>query len=301
MIQTDPAEILKNLKQKGYAAFRRPGAQIVDFLALTDTLSTGFTESRPSEPSLTGGNSGRHTVAGVHSLFIETGREQLHEVPLHGELYFHHLRPPKYLWAYCSLAGSEPGELLLCDGVTLYAALPAAIQSLLAREPVMYLRRHERSVWQALYQTDQIERVEAFLKSEGIEMSLIENGGIETRFLSSALRTVDGAPAFVNNILPFGLRQLREPHKTQARICLANGELFPEGMLREIWARAQQLSFSWTWQQGDMLLIDNVRMMHGRASIKQPGREILVRMAQALTLTAEDSVPVAEENPAARR
>ena len=50
-------------------------------------------------------------------------------------------------------------------------------------------------------------------------------------------------------------------------------------LMREIGAVAKQLTVEVQWERGDVLMVDNTRVMHGRRDWPDSGRVILVRMS----------------------
>lgn len=269
---------------KGYAGVRYLGHHPDNFMAFSESLGHDFVIRGKGSgfERIVGGNSGRFSPEDYPGMFLETGPEQLHAVPLHGELYFHHPIPPQLLWCYCHRENVQGGgRLQLCDGVQLYQNLPVAIQDFLRLNPLVYKRVHASAVWQTLYQTHDFEELKQAFEARGIRADLSSQGYLSTAFQAPALQAYAGQWACVNNLLSFGLRQIYSPEQTSARVCLESGEDFPKEIILKIWDQAQTLSEWWPWQVGDFLVIDNTRYLHGREALLLPGREIFVRMSRA--------------------
>lgn len=282
--QIDIEAFQQTVLEYGYAVVRNENAQIEDFMEFSELIGHHFfiQGKEAGQYRCIGGNSGRHKIGDHSGLYIETGKDQTHAVPLHGELYFQFPAPPQVLWGYCYTTGhSERGELLLCDTLELFKAFSPSVQELLIKHKIKYVRQHSEEVWKQIYLTDNFEELKQHFEALGVECELSEDQSIKTTFTCSALRDYGGLPAFVNNIYPFGYRQTFNIEESKARLYLDNGELFPREVFSEIWEVAQKLTFGWEWQTGDIILVDNTRMMHGREKIQIPGREILVRFSHA--------------------
>jgi len=279
----DTADFCQKVLAHGYAVVRCAEHSIQDYVAFSDAIGHDFVVQgkKSGQRRLVGGNSGRSTIEQIPGLFNETGPEQLHEAPLHGELYFHHQSPPQVLWAYCHVAGNQPGRLHLCDGVKLFEALPATSQDFLQTHRIMYTRHHDSENWQKIYQTTDLDEVRSYLQQHGIELDALPDGSIRTRFVCQPLWPYAGRLSFINNIIPFARRQIYTPDATRSRVCLENGELFPAELLQQIWELALQVGEYWYWERGDILLVDNTRVMHGREALSETGREIYVRLSHA--------------------
>ena len=73
-------------------------------------------------------------------------------------------------------------------------------------------------------------------------------------------------PAFANFLL-FARDYLRMPQVP----LLDDGSVFPDEWLDVIRSTARRLTYAHQWQQGDVLIADNSRFMHGRRAIADPG------------------------------
>ncbi len=62
--------------------------------------------------------------------------------------------------------------------------------------------------------------------------------------------------------------------------CFQNGEPISHELRLELFYEATNCSLQHKWAAGDVLMVDNSRMMHGRASFRDAHRNILVRMGR---------------------
>ncbi|MEM8955398.1 MAG: TauD/TfdA family dioxygenase [Verrucomicrobiota bacterium] len=279
----DHASLKSDLTRDGAVLLRDQNADLAAFASFSDSLGADFVA--PGEGlRIVGGNSGRKNINGYKGLFTVSGTSQSgygHEVPLHGELYFHSHHPPDLLWFFCKNPSQSGGETLLCDGVELFEHLPTDLQAALQTRDIEYERNHDQSTWTRLYKTDCVETLEEYCRESDIALQLNSDGGITTRFRCSPLRQKNGRTAFINNFLPFALRQMREPERTNARIRFADGETIPEPWVLAIEAVAAELSVPVAWEKGDVAIVDNHRTLHGRQAVTDPDRDVYVRMSAA--------------------
>lgn len=269
------------LLQTGALLLRHPSHNLADFLALSDRITSQFLQVDPDKGGMgaIGANFGRKPVGEHDSLFSATGGD--YPLPLHGEGYFHFKQPPHLLWFFCANPAKQAGETLICDGEKLFASLPPAMQKRLLKEEIVYYRTHAPSTWQTLYGSKDPAQVQAHFKQRGIESTYLPDGSIESRFRHSAIRHRAGRQIFVNNLLPFAIRELETPERTQAKVRFANGEAIPREWILQIQALAQTQQAEIQWQAMDILVLDNTRILHGRKQITDPKRELYLRLGYA--------------------
>ena len=254
-----------------------------DFISFSNRIGTDFVslESGADKGRIGGGYSGRDSVHGIPSLFSVSGKTFGYAIPLHGELYFQLQQPPKLIWFYCKTPPRHGGQTLFCDGQELFAALPLAIQKRLLSEDLCYIRRLDADIWPEYFGMSDSTQVESYCKLKGVVTSINEDGSMTTKFRSPAVRVKDGVPSFINNLLPFALREIYSPGETRAQVRLASGARIPDEEVLQIEKIAAGLTVSLDWEVGDIAIVDNSRVLHGRTSIDDNVREIFVRLSNA--------------------
>jgi hypothetical protein len=268
---------------KGVVVLRNANCGRDDFIRLSDRVGTDFVavEEGADRGRMGGGYSGRDIVDGIKSLFSVTGKAFSHGVPLHGELYFQQPDPPHLIWFYCQRPSRSGGQTLFCDGQSLYTALPLSIRQRLLGARLVYSRRLDADVWPAFFGTDDPAGVTAHCRIRNTGVLFNEDGSVTTKFLSPAIRLRRGGPAFINNLLPFALREIHTPDETRARVRLESGEPIPAAEILEIESIAASLTMALDWQAGDIAIVDNTRVLHGRNPVMDVEREIHVRISNA--------------------
>lgn len=184
------------------------------------------------------------------------------------------------MWFYCESGEGDYQSTTLCDGIALFAGLRPEDQALFLNHPLCYERYHSEHFWRTQYLVDTPEALEAYLRSQDREWEWLPDQGLKTRFIASAVHLRKGTPVFINSFLPFGLRQLRRPEETRARVSFADGTPLDEALLLRVEAVAERLTRRIDWKKGDFLVIDNTRMMHGREALStEDPRKLQVRLS----------------------
>lgn len=194
---------------------------------------------------------------------------------------------PDLCWFYCQTAPALGSQTTLCDGKAVYRHLTAEQRAAFTEREIMYARRVEADKWKtyafhALAQgTDAPASIEAVTLQDLISLTpqdagslieLNEDGSITYRFRTPAIRNSrlvqEAQPAFANSL--FGPSN----HYEAPRITFADGEPIDPQLLHALDGLCEQLTVDVGWQRGDVVLIDNTRVMHGRRAIDDPARTI---------------------------
>jgi alpha-ketoglutarate-dependent taurine dioxygenase len=233
----------------------------------------------------------RQVIGGDPTVLTTTGHSQGFPISLHGEM--HYLKhPPEILWFYCQRPSTRDGQTTLCDGRALWAALSEGAREFFRTHRICYIRHLEDGDWQSTFGCDDTDRVAEVCRREGAEWSFDrQTGALTTRYVCYAVR---GGEIFINNLLPvldgewaytsgWVQKNLGEGGKSQPPMIvrLEDGTAIPEPLLAELKAAAKAHTIDLDWQSGDIAMVDNLKVMHGRRQATDPNRSILVRMSSA--------------------
>jgi alpha-ketoglutarate-dependent taurine dioxygenase len=193
------------------------------------------------------------------------------EVPLHAESYFTPICPEVLAFG-CVEFSADGGESTLCDGRALLRALPAADRSALEAAAIVW--EHEAPVAQLVEQTQR--PLQDFLDACEAQTDCrvrVEQDVVRVRYTAPAVRRArfDGAPTLANNLIPIWRSG------ALAAACPGLDAAVVERMARA----APGVTVRHRWHDGDVVVIDNTRVMHGRAAFTAGTRRILVRMVAA--------------------
>jgi len=276
----DPASIHRPvfwqfLNRHGAVLLPQFADTLEQFVGLTNALGADFTAY------LGGANSGRRPLDDAGTIFPATGEEHGYAIPLHGEMYYLAHRP-RLLFFHCQQPSSAGGETTLCDGVALWDALSDGTRRRFRAGPIEYTRRHGPETWRRLYQTEQPKQVAAICDAHGIRFEYDgTTNSVVTRFACPAMLDTPRGTAFINNFLPFAARELDNPLPLTSVVRFADRPDAPldAALVREVLDVSERLALPHAWAAGDVIVIDNDTVLHGRRHITDPNRRILLRMA----------------------
>ena len=189
---------------------------------------------------------------------VVTANQGLGEVLLHGEMYYlPEEQRPDVLWLYCHKppATGAGGETTLADGVLLLQKLSPATRACFESKRIVYPRKKKAG-------------------ANGDEATI----GTVTYAVS---RTRRGKQAFINSILN-RYQHVGGRVEHPSMVHFEDGSLLPDEILRELLTTTELWQERLEWQAGDMVMLDNSWIMHGRRAFSGP-RDVVTRMANLRT------------------
>ncbi len=203
--------------------------------------------------------------------------------------------PPGRILFNCQRAPSAGGETPLSNFVELFEKLPAALMEPLRDERVVYTRqlidresRMYRTLpgiltkslalsWQEAVGTEDYEAAAGRLEAAGYEVTRYANRCLGTRCSQPLIspHPASGRPRWYlsdqnTRPMPFFWRWSRKLLRRWVSIefFLESGRPLPQALLDQVHDTIQGLQFSFAWQPGDVLVLDNEQMAHGRNSFR---------------------------------
>jgi alpha-ketoglutarate-dependent taurine dioxygenase len=253
-------------RESGAVLFRDFGAAPSDFAAVTDR----FSSSTLGRLHL---GQNRHEVAeDAHTSTVNLGMQH---VGPHAELGYSPQRPD-LLWFYCATPAASGGETTLFDGIEVWKRLPDPLREQCARSELVYLYEAASSDEWPLFTgvpADRDRTVELLAAQPGVSYTTRDDDTIDISYRVPAAKPsrFQGVPAFSNSITPNG----------GCAVSFADGTPVRSGDKLAILRICDDLMTPVPWRKGDIILIDNWRMMHGRLPFSDPCREIHIRMTNA--------------------
>ena len=205
---------------------------------------------------------------------------------------------PLKIFFFCKRPPDEGGETPIADCRKVLAAIAPEIRDCFASRKWMYVRNFGDGFgldWRTVFQTSDKAQVEQHCRAKGVEVEWKPGDRLRARAVRAALvrhpRT--GETLWFNHATFFHVSTLEPSVRDVLLAELAEGELpantyygdgtpiEPEVMdhLREAYRGA---TFSFPWQKGDLLMLDNMLVAHGRAPFSG-SREILAGMAEPVS------------------
>lgn len=215
-------------------------------------------------------------------------------IPLHNEQSYTSEWPLK-IWFFCAQPALEGGSTPLADSREVWRRLSPSLRERFAAKKVMYTRNYGNGLdlpWTKVFGTEDRHEVERFCRQAGIACEWKPDGELRTRQVCQAIarhpRThemvwFNQAHLFhVSNLEPAareGLLAILREDELPRNAFYGDGSPIELGVLEEIRDVYRQVAIAFDWQQGDVVLADNMLVAHGRAPFKGP-RRVLVAMAE---------------------
>ena len=221
-------------------------------------------------------------------------------ISMHNELSYAHKCPGK-LFFFCVEAPQQGGETPIADCRRFFQLLDPAIKERFIRKGVKYTRNlHGHSgaglSWQAVFETEDKTFVEDYCRAANIDFKWKDDGGLWTSQVRPSVisHPKTGEPVWFNqadqwhpsNLGPELAKELWSV-STEAELPInayyGDDSPIETETLDEIRELFQQVKIAFRWQQGDILLIDNILVAHGRRPFAGP-RKIVVAMGAPINL-----------------
>ncbi len=289
-------QVVTRFRQHGVLMFTGFNASLQEFKRFSNRFSHQFSDYFGGLGRAYGAV-GRQAVDTQSGIMTATGGNSSFQLPLHGELYY--LKDtPRIIWFYCERPARADGQTIVCSGSKLLDSLSTTARTYFENHTVSYVRRMTEEQWQRIFDTTDVSVVEAFCKQNQTEFVLQSDHSVTAEFRSSAItgKGESWAPAFVNNILLLyqaervfksGWARKNIDAELQGRcpmVARVNGEPLPADIVDEVLEVAAQHTVDVGWQEGEFMMVDNHRVLHGRRQSDDPDRSILVRMGNATFL-----------------
>ena len=217
-------------------------------------------------------------------------------IPLHNELSYASAWPMK-IWFYCVQPASVGGETPIADSRRVYAGLDPHVVERFERCGVMYVRNYGEGVdlpWQEVFQTSSRTAVEEICRNANLTFEWKSGDRLRTRQICQAAAThpKTGERVWFNQAHLFHISRVK-PAVRQSLLSTFAEEDLPRNVyygdgapiepatLDHIGAVYDERTVTFTWHQGDILLLDNVLTAHGRRPFGGE-RRVVVGMAETV-------------------
>ena len=214
-------------------------------------------------------------------------------IPQHNESAYS-VNWPDNLFFYCALAAETGGETPVADSAAVLAQLPTDLVERFAKHGVIYTRAYHDAVglpWQEVFQTTSKDEVDRYCAENSIETTW-SGDMLRTRQHRPALMThpLTGRTVWFNqahlfhvNNLPKDVREsllsiFSEEDLPRHAYC-GDGSAITDEEFDTITAAFDPPMLAEPWETGDLLMIDNILVSHGRRPFTGD-RRILVAMTK---------------------
>lgn len=288
------------LQRHGALLFRGFGLVTADgfeeFITTTSGAALEYRE-RSSPRTRVGGN-----------IYTSTDYPAGQSIFLHNENSYQRVVNLK-IFFYCVTPAARGGETPLADCRRVYERITPRVRRRFVEQGWMYTRNYGEGFglpWQTVFQTTDRSAVEEHCRRNGIEVEWRGGDRLRTRAVLPAVATHPrtGELSWFNHATFFHASTLDATLREGLRAEFATEDEFPTNtyygdgsaiepeVLDELREAYRRETVCFPWERGDLLMVDNLLVAHGRAPFEGE-RKILVGMSEpaARRELGGDSVP----------
>lgn len=241
----------------------------------------------------TDGNSPRKKLG--QGVYTSTEYPSKYFISLHNELSYAHKWPTR-LFFCCMVAPAKGGETAIADSRLILKALNPSIVEEFSRKKVRYFRNLHSGIgigpsWQQTFETTDKAVVEKYLLEGSIDFKWKEDGALRLSQIRDAIAThpKTGESVWFNQADQFHPSTHPKEISESMMKLYSKADDLPQNvrfgddspisalMLDEIRRTTMSCAALFRWREGDVLIIDNMLVCHGRMPFEGP-RKILVSM-----------------------
>jgi 3-oxoacyl-(acyl-carrier-protein) synthase/alpha-ketoglutarate-dependent taurine dioxygenase/acyl carrier protein len=231
----------------------------------------------------------------MDKVYVSSEYPNYYAIPLHGELSYTYRWPMKALF-YCKKAAAKGGETPIADAREVFKRIDPRVREKFIEKQIMYLRNYGDGLlvpWEKVFQTTDRNVVEVHCRNNPpMWCEWLGENRLRTRQIRPAIAVhpVTGDTVWFNQAHIFHIYSLGSDiqQKLLAQFGADNlpvNALYGDGTTIENWEldsiyqAYKDSMYAFPWQEGDILLADNMLMSHGRNPFEGP-REVVVSFVE---------------------
>lgn len=246
----------------------------------------------PNRLAYVHGNSPRSKVG--KNVYTSTEYPAEYTISMHNEMSYAHKWPARLLF-FCERAPETGGATPVVDGVRWLEALDPDVRTAFAGglryTQNLHGGRGLGKSWQDTFETDDRAAVEEFLAGADTTWEWRADGGLRVTQIRAATtrHPVTGVEVWFNQADQWhaaglegdtaaALYQIMPEEELPQSVTFADGSPIPAEYITQVRDRGLATAVDVDWQAGDLMLIDNILVGHGRRPFTGP-RRVLVAMS----------------------
>ena len=263
ILQLDREEIIKLFKEYGVLLFRGFTTDTEIFREFSNLFSTNFLD-------YAGGAFNRRVINDDKTILSVNDFQT--EIKLHGEMYYQK-NIPLMLWFFCANPAAKDGETTVCDGRQFFAELRNSIKELFNQKKLKFTVKMAKDEWAKKYNTDDINQLEEMCKSNNTHLTIYKDESIILEYIRPLVMPsrCGENKVFINSLLP-------AMELNPDILSFDDDSEIPADLMEELNGIAERITTNITWEKGDILMIDNTMIMHGRRAFTDEKRDIYIRL-----------------------
>lgn len=201
------------------------------------------------------------------------------EIKLHSESSFN-TACPEIIWFYCNQApskNSKGGETTICDGIMIWDKLSLKTKKFFLANCIEYFLKIKINLANNFK-----HKRKWFLNNIGVTNPVLNPKTSTLDFIQKTFAVnetrLPGKLAFANHLL---IDLKYEPQIIYRKI--AGKKMLPKNINKEINKIVKKYTFKIKWQNGDLVMLDNKRFMHGRTKFKVKSKREIINVQTKLS------------------
>lgn len=216
------------------------------------------------------------------------------EIALHNE-FSYALSWPRTIFFHCTKPAAAGGETPIADSRQILKRLDPQVRRRFQEKGVMYVRNFGLGIdlsWQEAFQTSDRGEVEAYCRDQGLSFEWRGGDRLQTRQVrrATAVHPLTGEEVWFNqahlfhptNLVPEvrqGMLAILSEHDLPRNALYGDGSPIADADLEAVREAIRSSTISFPWQRGDILILDNMLVAHGRRAFAGE-RQVVVAMAR---------------------
>ncbi|MFS0516454.1 condensation domain-containing protein [Nostoc sp. UIC 10607] len=211
---------------------------------------------------------------------------------------------PMKIWFFCVQPAQLGGETPIVDCRKIYQLLNPKLRERFADKKLMYVRNFTEGLdvsWQEFFRTTEKALVEDYCRQAGMDFEWSDNS-LRTRSYRQAIAKHPRTDelvffnqlqlhhiSYLDSEIQNSLLSLFGEQRLPRHVYYGDGSPIEQSVIQEISEIYQQSQVSFTWQKGDIIMLDNMLAAHGRNSFVG-SRKIVVAMGEMISFKNLDKI-----------